>query len=665
LRITRFRLLHPPISRKLLEYLPEQGHPPWAPRGMIVHMNRSPATNAATPAPPPPPYGLRALLSVKDAPNRWPIGLRAAICAGAPLIAGWLTGETAAGLMASLGAFTSLYGSGRPYLNRARYLALIALSFAAAVTLGMAVETIPLLVVPTITLIAMVATYICSVLRVDGPGAYMIILVCAAGTALPTDGLAPWQAGLLVLSGGTFAWVAHMVPAFFRPLGPEKHAVAAAGRAVAHFAQDAGTARGHGAQHRAAQALSAAWAALVTYQPTHMSQGASLLRLRAINRQLHLLFATTVRAAGRGDAAEPVVVNKVLVDKAVRLAFVAAHAGHASGHEHKQSIPLGAPGPWQALRDGLRPGSVSQLVVLRVGAAALIAGIVAGFLDLERAYWAIAAAVLILHAGMDWLRTLQRGAERLLGTWAGLVLAGAVLFIHPQGLWLALLIMVVQFTIEVTVMRNYALAAVFITTAALTIASGGQKVADIPGLLLARGVDTTIGCTIALLVFVVLTPRATLTRIPWALTASLAATLTVVDRLAAGNASTPDGHLARRELQSAVFNLGEAYATAVGGSTGQRRAAEQSWPAVSATQALAYATLSTCWMLEQDDAGLAAEVADALGPVSGGLAAVHDAFAILTASVRTGTAPEPSPQPPPFLHQEIATLRNSLPLESR
>lgn len=40
-----------------------------------------------------------------------------------------------------------------------------------------------------------------------------------------------------------------------------------------------------------------------------------------------------------------------------------------------------------------------------------------------------------------------------------------------------------------------------------------SKVADMRGLLLARGVDTTIGCVIALGVFLVLTPRTRLTRI--------------------------------------------------------------------------------------------------------------------------------------------------------
>ncbi|GAA4045593.1 FUSC family protein [Arthrobacter methylotrophus] len=616
-------------------------------------MNRDP--RAASSAPPPAPHGIRALFSLKDAPSRWPVGLRAAICAGAPLLVGWLTGQTAAGLMATLGAFTALYGSGRPYLNRARYLALIALAFAFTVALGMSVKTIPPLAVPTIVVIAMAATYICSALRVGGPGAYMFTLTCAAGTAVPATGMAPGLAGLLVLAGGAFSWVVHMVPALFRPRGPEKHAVAAAARAVAAYARTAGSAGQTGAQHRAALALNAAWAALVTYQPTHGRQGAALNGLRGISRQLHLLFAETIRSGARGGTLDPAVA-----DKAAHLATVAVNPPPATTPHG--SIPLGAPGPWEALRTGLRRGSVSELVVLRVGVAALVAGIAAGLLELQRAYWAVAAAVLILHMGMDWMRTLQRGAERLVGTWIGLLLAGAVLAVHPQGLWLVAVVMVLQFVIEVTVMRNYALAAVFITTVALTIASGGQKVDDVAGLLLARGVDTTIGCGIALAVFALLTPRAKITRIPEALTATLDAAGTVVDFLAASEANTRRAHLARRELQAAVFTLGAAYDTAVGGPSEQRRAAEQCWPAVSAAQTLAYSILSLCWMLGRSDVDMDGEITGAFGPDTGGLAAVHEAFGILKAAILTGGTPEPLPELPRFLSQETATLRDSLPV---
>lgn len=53
-----------------------------------------------------------------------------------PAAIGWAVGDIAAGLLATIWGFTSLYGSGRPYLNRGAYLGGVAASLAAAVTLG-------------------------------------------------------------------------------------------------------------------------------------------------------------------------------------------------------------------------------------------------------------------------------------------------------------------------------------------------------------------------------------------------------------------------------------------------------------------------------------------------------------------------------------------------
>ena len=68
--------------------------------------------------------------------NRWPFALRAAACMAVPALIGWLAGDLASGLMATIGAFTSLYGSGRPYLNRGVHLGVVAVCFALAVALG-------------------------------------------------------------------------------------------------------------------------------------------------------------------------------------------------------------------------------------------------------------------------------------------------------------------------------------------------------------------------------------------------------------------------------------------------------------------------------------------------------------------------------------------------
>lgn len=520
------------------------------------------------------PSILRRLLVLNPAPRRWPFALRAGICMAVPVLVGWLLGDAAAGLIATIGGFTALYGSGRPYLNRAGYLAVIALSFAVAVALGDWAAQVPALGLVTITVIAMVAVLVCHALSVGPPGAYMFMLGCAAGTATAAAHLTPWRIGALVLAGGAFAWLAHMVGALWRPRGPEHAVVEAARAAVGRYLESGdGTDR-----HLAARALHHAWVTLVNFEPAQPRADGTLQRLRAENHRLHRVFAAAMGAVDRGEPV-PALDDAAFADTAPEL-------------------PLGRPGNLTLLRRAVTPGSESLRLAGRVGAAVALAGTVASALSIDHAYWAMAAAVLMLHQGFDWLRTVQRGVERLAGTWLGLGLAGLILAWHPQGLWLVAVIAALQFTIEMFVVRNYAIAVVFITPIALTIAAGGHPVADVGQLLLARGLDTVIGCAAALFIYRVAIHRRGPAPITEAITATTAALAATTAHLTAGAVSTAQARADRRDLQLRAMAMLDAYQGAVGGSAAQREAAERLWPTVAAAEHDAYRALAACWQLE-------------------------------------------------------------------
>ncbi|WP_454791885.1 FUSC family protein [Mycolicibacterium lutetiense] len=555
---------------------------------------------------------LRNILVINSVPRRWPFALRAGICMAVPVLVGWLAGDTTAGLIATIGGFTSLYGSGRPYLNRGGFLAVVVVSFAAAVALGDWASSTPWLGVLTVTMIAAVATLVCHALSVGPPGAYMLVLACAAGTGTPaTLHLSPAHHATLVLAGGVFSWLVHMSGALFRPRGPEKAAVAAAAGAVAAYIENPSA----DTRHRAALLLHTAWVTLVTYQPVQPKPDQTLYRLRVVNRRLHVLFAEAMRAA---DAGEP------LTDDGAALAHhLATVPADAITDEHgAEGVPLGRPSVVRLLRRALTPGSVSLQLAVRVGIAVAISGVIAVLisqaLTMTHAYWAMAAAVLMLHQGFDWQRTVARGVERTLGTWLGLGVAGAILALHPQGLWLVLVIGALQFTIEMYVLRNYTLAVVFITPAALTIASGGQPVDNLGELLLTRGSDTLIGCAVALAVYWATQRLRHPTGLRTAITATLDAVTNTLPHLATDDATSPAARTDRRDLQLRAMELLPAYDASVGGSPAQRLGAEQMWPTVVATEQLAYRTLAACWGAERD------------GTTEAGAAAATDTAAALT-----------------------------------
>lgn len=524
-------------------------------------------------------------------PGRLRFSLRAGFCVAAPVLIGWLLGEPKAGMMAALGGLTGLYGSGRPYASRALELALVAMAFALAVGFGDWVgQAWPQGVVPVVAVIAMLSTWLCNALRVGPPGAYLFMLACASGSAMPVSDTTPLQVGLLVGAGGALAWLAHMCGALVDLRGPERAAVRAAGQAVGDWLAVADTAGDAVARQRAARALHDAWQALVNLQPRHTAAQGTLARLRHLNRQWHQLFAETL--GGRTDLA-------AARSRACQLQAHLDDPAWTVPDNGRGHWPLGRPGMWMALGEALRPGSASRLVIVRVGVAALVAGSIAAWFELERAYWAVAAAVLMLHTGMDWPRTVQRSIERLLGTWGGLLLTGALLWWQPQGLWLVAVIFALQFTVEMLVMRNYLLAALFITATGMTLAAGGHVQADPGAYLLARGMDTLLGCVVALLVFRALPARDAAGQIDRELERLLDALVVLNSHLAWAELGSQAARRQRAVVSHRRFALAQAWEQAQLAGPAARAHADRCWSLLAAVQEVTYRMLSLAWELER------------------------------------------------------------------
>ena len=349
------------------------------------------------------------MVMFRQTPRQWHIALRTSAAVLGPATVGLVTGQLDFGLLAALGGFASLFGTGRPYLNRTRLLLGVALAEAAAVALGIAADTVGWLGVVTVTLIAVVATWVCNAFNVQ-PGAYQFALCCAAGTAMHTGGADPVQSGLLVLSGGLFACLLQLGGALVDRYGPERQAVAAAGVAVADYLDDIATEDAHERQHAAAVAMHHVWVVVVNQQPVRRRSPRELLRLREISRNLQLILADAMRRGSPDPGA------------AGRARQLSGQARRRSGPTRRSllyGLPLGRPSGPAMLRHAITPGSRSLLVIVRVAVAAFAAGAIGLASGLSHAYWAVAAAVLILANGFDQRRTVQLGLERTAGTVLG------------------------------------------------------------------------------------------------------------------------------------------------------------------------------------------------------------------------------------------------------
>ncbi|MFW6600338.1 FUSC family protein [Propionibacteriaceae bacterium Y2011] len=138
--------------------------------------------------------------------------------------------------------------------------------------------------------------------------------------------------------------------------------------------------------------------------------------------------------------------------------------------------------------------------VNRVGPAALLAGAVALALANGHVYWAVAFSLLILNQGGTRLAQTHRAVQRLLGTLLGLVAYGFVLRLQPDAWVVVMVVVVLQFAVEMMVTRNYGVAVIFLTPLALTVATAAAPGAPVDTLVADRALDTVIAVASALLV---------------------------------------------------------------------------------------------------------------------------------------------------------------------
>lgn len=135
---------------------------------------------------------------------------------------------------------------------------------------------------------------------------------------------------------------------------------------------------------------------------------------------------------------------------------------------------------------------------VRCVAGCAIAGTLATAAGIGHPYWAMVSAVVPL-AHQDFGGQVGRGLQRVVGTFAGLLLATVLLTMDLPALGLVIVIVLLQAAAELWVGRNYAIALVAVTPLALLMV---DLVASTPTrtLILDRGLETVIGVLVGVAV---------------------------------------------------------------------------------------------------------------------------------------------------------------------
>ncbi|WP_294243153.1 FUSC family protein [uncultured Chryseobacterium sp.] len=119
-------------------------------------------------------------------------------------------------------------------------------------------------------------------------------------------------------------------------------------------------------------------------------------------------------------------------------------------------------------------------------------------LTFNNTYWiSIAAAAIVQGRNFEHVR--QRNMHRIIGTFIGIGLVWLILLFNPDKITMIIIITVLQFIIELLVVRNYGLTVVFITPLTILLAETAAQVHHHVGhLMQARLLDTIIGSLIGL-----------------------------------------------------------------------------------------------------------------------------------------------------------------------
>jgi hypothetical protein len=488
-------------------------------------------------------------------------------------------------MAAGLGGFTALYARDRPYLDRARALAFIAVAFAVAISVGVWTASTAWVSLLVVAVVASLVAMSCLAISVGPPGAYMFAFAFAAGVGKTAED--PVSLGLLVLAGGGVAWLVALEGALRRPHGPEQDAVRAAGSAVRAFLAAGPSGAAGSLQHRAAEALRGARVTLFDQQLTRGRPGGELARLRGVTRELQLSFAQGVVNSQEGRLTPP--PDGAWAPHSISQQ-ASAGPNPAASNRGALSKRLST-----TLRERLARQSGSLLVGLRVLVATLLAGGVGRLLGLAHSYWAVAAAMLVVYRGLDRRQTIEKGLERMVGTLIGLAVASGVLALHPTGWAFVGVFFVDVFLVDYLISRNYVLAVIFIATAALLLATASGPV-HVGSTVVARGTDTIVGCSIGIATAILVAPRSLVVSVRTQIAATLDAAATVIET------QRPDfmaeRRRARKSLRRQLGSLSDQFDRELNDLPGRRSAVMRQWPAVLATERIAQRVLAESWAPE-------------------------------------------------------------------
>ena len=203
---------------------------------------------------------VRSALRLAPSPPRLKIAIKAAAAMTLTLGGGLaLTGSLSAGALASLGAFTVLYGPTTAARWRLRLMIAVGAGLVTTAAIGALTAPLGWIDVPAMALTGGVAALLCQALRLGPPGALFFVLVHGVAGLSASHGTSPGRIVAMVALGAVLATAIGMSDVVLDPQGPQRQAVEAAARAITRFEEADDPASLDEVRRAASAALHRAW----------------------------------------------------------------------------------------------------------------------------------------------------------------------------------------------------------------------------------------------------------------------------------------------------------------------------------------------------------------------------------------------------------------------
>ncbi len=473
---------------------------------------------------------------LKPAPIPWLAALRAAVAMVVPFAVGLAIGDTGYGLLASLGTIPATMSDvGGPYRLRILRIAAVSLAAVLGFLIGAVVRGEGWRIALVVTMVGGLAAAISAVGAIASSAALQLVVYTILGSGHVYPGPI-WLAPALLGAGGAWALALTALEGLRRGQAPERAAVAHTYRAIARQLAAVGSSQAQTARQGLTEALDAAYDALFTAR----------LRAGGRNPATQRLFIALIEAAPLIEAANAMIYTGQRAPPAAVAAVERLGDSVMAEQPPPPPPPVGGNPYLDALDAGLRTasralgtdadprqvladlsspplarrlqaiwarvafGTTTRLTVLRLMLCLAVAEVLTDVVSIERSYWVALTVCVVIKP--DFGSVFARGVQRGLGTAIGVVIGSAVLAVVPIGASLLPFMALFAGLLPIVRARNYGLLSAALTPLILILIDSLARNAHT--LVVARLIDTFLGCGIVLLLGYALWPETWRSRLP-------------------------------------------------------------------------------------------------------------------------------------------------------